>query len=210
MGLLCTLPPLAISQRNGIIRPIREDDEVEPWPIDRPLVSVIVTAFNYGEFVAEAIDSVLAQTFTNLEVIVVEGGSTSAKSRQLTLGLDRPRTRVLAQDGPHLTGANRNLGISHAKGKYICCLDADDLLAPTYVEKAVFLLEAYGYDVISTATRFFGNRSECVGILESPTLADMLEGNHMLTCAVFRRSLWRRAGGYRDTEPGVTGYVYED
>jgi glycosyltransferase involved in cell wall biosynthesis/SAM-dependent methyltransferase len=204
------LPPLAISQRNGVIHPIREDDEEEPWPTDRPLVSVVVTAFNYGEYAAGAVDSVLAQTFANLEVIVVEGGSTSAKSRRLTFSLDRPRTRVLAQDGPHLTGANRNLGISHARGKYICCLDADDLLAPTYIEKAVFLLEAYGYDVISTATQFFGNRNDRVNILESPTLSDMLEGNHMLTCAVFRRSLWRRAGGYRDTEPEVTGYVFED
>ena len=156
------------------------------------------------------LNSVLSQTFTNLDVIVVEGGSTDPDSRRVTLALDRPRTRVIAQDEPHLTGANRNFGICQARGKYVCCLDADDKLAPTYIEKAVFLLEVCGYDVVSTATQFFGASDECVGILEAPGLADMLAGNHVLTCAVFRRSLWRQAGGYRDTEPTLTGHIPED
>ena len=107
-------------------------------------------------------------------------------------------------------GANRNFGICHARGKYVCCLDADDMLAPTYIEKAVFLLEVCGYDVVSTAAQCFGDCDERVGILEAPDLAEMLEANHILTCAVYRRSLWRQSGGYRDTEPTVTGYVFED
>ncbi len=173
-------------------------------------MTVVIPSFNYGRFVIAAVNSVLSQTFANLEVIVVEGGSTDADSRRITLTLDRPRTRVIAQDEPHLTGANRNFGICRARGKYVCCLDADDMLAPTYIEKAVFLLEACGCDVVSTATQLFGESSERVGILEAPDLADMLEGNHVLTCAVFRRSLWRQAGGYRDTDPTLTGYVFED
>jgi len=204
------IPPVMLAKRNGMPLPIEVEDELDPWPMDRPLVSVVIPCFNYGRFVAEAVDSVLAQTFTDLEIIVVEGGSTSHESRKTTLALDRPRTRIIAQDGPHFAGANRNFGISQARGKYICCLDADDRLHPTYIEKAVFLLEAHGYDAVSTAIQFFGNREDRIGITEAPTLDDMLDANHMLTCAVFRRSLWRRAGGYRDTDPKVTGYVFED
>ena len=205
------LPTLVFDERTGLDGYVaRTPDGAEEWPRDRPLVSVIVVSFNYGRFVEEAVDSVLAQTFHDIEVIVVEGGSTDAESRERTLALKRPRTKVVAQMEAHQVGANRNFGISKARGKYICCLDADDLLKPTYIEKAVFLLETYGYDVVSCAMQQFGGADERVGVLDRPVLADMLQANHVLTCAVFRQSLWAKAGGYRDTNRAVTGYVYED
>ena len=175
-----------------------------------PLVSVIVTSFNYGRFVEDAIDSVLAQTFHDLEVIVVEGGSSQPESRFTVAGLQRPRLRVLMQGTGHRAGANRNFGISQARGRYICCLDADDMLAPTYIEKAVYLLERHGYDVVSSAMEMFGREQKIINIMEQPDLAHLLDGNQVLTCAVFRRTLWEQAGGYRDVDPSVSGYVYED
>jgi glycosyltransferase involved in cell wall biosynthesis len=188
------------------------------WPESQPLVSVIVVSFNYGHFVEEAVDSVLAQTFQDLEIILVEGGSTSRESYESVANLVRPKTRVLYQQSPTLIGANRNFGISHARGKYVCCLDADDRFRPTYIEKAVFLMEHYGYDVVSSALEFFGSRvvpqprrrKRPPGILEKPRLADLLEANNVTTCALYRRSLWERAGGFRDTDDKVTGYVFED
>jgi glycosyltransferase involved in cell wall biosynthesis/SAM-dependent methyltransferase len=203
-------PDLVLSGPVGSAPPNFSDDEIDPWPSNRPLVSVVIPCFNYGRFLAEAVDSVLSQTLTDLEVIIVEGGSTSADSRRAAFLLNRPRVRVIAQDGPHQVGANRNFGISQARGKYICCLDADDMLHPTYIEKSVFLLEAHGYDVVSTAVQFFGDRNDRGSILESPVLEDMLQENQVLTCAVFRRSLWSRAGGFRDVDLNVTGHVHED
>jgi glycosyltransferase involved in cell wall biosynthesis/SAM-dependent methyltransferase len=203
-------PRLAFRKTNGMVLPLDTDDDMAFWPTDRPLVSVIVTSFNYGHFVAESVDSVLAQTFTDLEVIVVEGGSTNLNSRQLTLSLDRPRTRIIAQDAPQLVGANRNFGISHARGKYVCCLDADDMLAPTYIEKAVFLLETSDFDVVSCGMRVFGNDTGSIGTLGAPILDDLLENNHMLTCAVFRRNHWRISGGFQDVDPQITGHIHED
>ncbi len=175
-----------------------------------PLVSIVVTSFNYGAFVAEAVESALAQTFRDLEVIVVEGGSTDTQSRLAVARLNRPRTRVLMQGRRHLAGANRNFGISQARGRYVCCLDADDTMAPTYVEKAVYLLQRHGYDVVSSALEMFGGKTGRVGVQEKPDLAALLEANQVLTCAVFRRALWAQAGGYRDVDRAVTGYVYED
>ena len=177
---------------------------------DWPLVSVVVTSFNYGRFVADAVDSVLAQTFRDLEVIVVEGGSSDPDARMTVASLQRPRTRVLMQGGPHWVGANRNYGISQARGRYICCLDADDMLAPTYIEKAVYLLERHSYDVVSSAMEMIGHSDGVINILEQPDLAALLQGNHVLTCAVFRRTLWEQAGGFRDADRHVTGYVFED
>jgi glycosyltransferase involved in cell wall biosynthesis/SAM-dependent methyltransferase len=179
---------------------------VEEWPADRPLVSVVVPCFNYGMFVAEAVDSVLAQTCQDLEVIVVDGGSTDPATKDVLAAFARPKTRVLRRDEPRRVGDNRNFGIAQARGKYVCCLDADDRLRPTYLEKAVFLLENYGYDLVSTSVRRFGLENDTYGVEPYPDLADMLWGNHVATCAVFRRALWEAAGGYRDCDP----YLYED
>ena len=179
-------------------------------PGDWPLVSVIVTSFNYGHFVGDAVDSVLAQTFKDLEVIVVDGGSSNPTSRLVVAALQRPRTRVLMQGPGHRVGANRNFGISQARGRYVCCLDADDTLAPTYIEKAVFLLERHGYDVVSSAVEMRGGDQGQMYTMEAPDLEALLDNNRVPTCAVFRRRLWEQAGGYRDVDPAISGHVHED
>ena len=180
-----------------------------PWPSRLPLVSVIIPCFNYGEFVAEAIDSVLAQTFNDLEVILVEGGSTDGVTPGIVRALERPNVITLYRDLPCKVGDNRNFGIEHARGKYICCLDADDMIATTYIEKAVYILETQGYDVVSTIAQRFGGNTGAYEILSAPTLADLTVANHVSTSAVFRRRFWAMAGGYKDVAPD-TPHLHED
>jgi len=175
----------------------------------QPLVSVVIPCFNYGHFVVDAIESVLAQTLKNVEIVVVDGGSTDVTTVETLKGIQRPRTRILLRDGRHLVGDNRNYGIEKSSGRYICCLDADDTLDPTYLEKAVFHLETYGYDIVSTAINFVGARTGHLDTIEFPDLADMVHGNHVLTCAVFRKALWDSAGGYVDIGVGKH-HVAED
>jgi glycosyltransferase involved in cell wall biosynthesis/SAM-dependent methyltransferase len=196
----------------GVLSDAVESPSGPGWPLDRPLVSIVIPCFNYGHLVGEAIRSVEEQTFTDIEIIVVEGGSSSPESRQRlveTVAKASSKVRLLLQDQPYRAGANRNFGISHARGKYICCLDADDRIAATYIEKAVFMLEHSGYGVVSPGLQFFGDRSETWTPHERPTLEMLLEGNNALTCAVYSKELWRKAGGYRDTDPS-TGHVHED
>lgn len=197
---------LVILEETGHRPPLTKGERPSDWP----LVSVVIVSFNYGPFVIDAVDSVLAQTFKDLEVIVVDGGSSDLASRFAAAGVQHPRTRVLMQGVGRRAGANRNFGISQARGRYICCLDADDTLAPTYIEKAVYLLERHNYDVVSGALKMVGGDDCQINVVEEPNLEDLLAVNHVLTCAVFRRSLWEQAGGYRDVDHTVSGYVYED
>ena len=178
------------------------------WPDDRPLVSVVIPCFNYGAYVETAIDSVLAQTWKDLEIIVVDGGSTDGTTVERLRALDKPKTTVHFRSGRHLVGDNRNFGIGLARGKYICCLDADDLLAPTYLEKAVFVAEAYAYDLVFPSVRCFGGKNDLWMVVD-PTVESCRDGNGVSTVGLFRRSAWEKIGGYRDWGLGAE-HVPED
>src|SRR5580658_6331274 len=124
------------------------------WRRDYPLVSLVIPCFNYGQFIEQAVRSVLNQTLPDIELIVVEGGSTDActvaEVRRLeSLGL--PKTQFYFRSERHLVGDNRNFGISRARGRYVVCLDADDFISPIYIEIAVFFAEVFGYDIVTAS-----------------------------------------------------------
>jgi CMP-N-acetylneuraminic acid synthetase len=94
-----------------------------------PLVTVYVTNHNYGRYIKQAIDSVLAQTFLDFELIVIDDGSTD-DSRQVIGEYDgRAHVRVILQENKGLNATN-NIAISAARGQYVMRLDADDFLDP--------------------------------------------------------------------------------
>jgi len=182
----------------------------EPHAPGAPLVSIVIPCVNHGAFVAEAVDSALTQTFSDLEVIVVEGGSTDGTTPDAVAALASPRVKVFFRDaGPFPPGDNRNFGIAKARGRYICCLDADDRLTPTYLEKMLFSLEYRGYDVASSTMRLFGAQTGKWVLPATPTLSDLMTGNHILAGAVFRKEVWEDVAGYVDVGRGIK-YVAED
>jgi len=104
-----------------------------------PTVSVIIPTYNRSKLIKEAIDSVLKQSYTNVEVIVVDDGSTDGTGsivRQMTHG--RLRYYYKHNGGP---SSARNLGLTKAKGKYIAFLDSDDLWPPEFLDTVIVQLE---------------------------------------------------------------------
>jgi O-antigen biosynthesis protein len=211
-GINALLHFAAFGQREG--RTIRDPDtdlsvpptsEMLPsisntWRRDFPLVTVVIPCFNYGHFLDQAIQSVLNQTYQDLEIIVVEGGSTDPSSVAEARRLDArgvPKTRFVFRAERHLAGDNRNFGISLARGRYICCLDADDTLRAVYLEVAVFLAEVFGFDLVTPSVQCFGG-SEERWLLPDPSFPAILDQNQVSTVALFRRSCWAHAGGFRD------------
>lgn len=181
------------------------------WPADLPLISIVIPCFNYGQYVEQAIRSILEQTFQNFEVIVVDGGSTDDITRQILEELEAqtfPSVRFFYREERHLVGDNRNFGISLARGRYICCLDADDILKPTYLEIAGFLAEGYGYDIVYPSVQCFGT-SLAVWLTTDASFPEIASGNQISTVALFRKSAWAHVGGFRDWGL-VEEYVPED
>lgn len=105
-----------------------------------PLVSVVVPYFMLDEHVEETVESIFAQTYPRLEVVVVNDGSFRDEDRVLDELTLRLPVAVVSQQNSGL-GRARNLGISQSRGKYVLPLDPDDAVRPTFVERCVEVLE---------------------------------------------------------------------
>jgi glycosyltransferase involved in cell wall biosynthesis len=105
----------------------------------QPLVSVVMAAKNYARFLPEAIESVLAQSFADWELLIIDDGSTDATPTAARPFLADPRVRYFRADKLGQPRA-KNLGIGLARGEFVAFLDADDAWEPTKLEKqlAVF------------------------------------------------------------------------
>ena len=116
-------------------------------------VSVIIPLYNKAPYVRRALASVVAQTFTDFEVVVVDDGSTDSGAREVESFTDsRVRLIYQANAGP---GAARNRGIAEARGQLLAFLDADDEWLPGYLEEAVRLLDLNGPGVASATCGYF-------------------------------------------------------
>ncbi|NKE34533.1 glycosyltransferase family 2 protein [Natronococcus sp. JC468] len=104
------------------------------------LVSVIVPTYNREETVSRAIDSVLAQTYDELEVVVVDDGSTD-DTRSVLESYDDDRVRPIYHETNQGANVARNTGIEHARGKYVAFLDSDDEWRPEKLEAQLDVLE---------------------------------------------------------------------
>jgi glycosyltransferase involved in cell wall biosynthesis len=104
-----------------------------------PKVSVVIPAYNAMTYLPETLESVLRQTFTDFEVLIVDDGS-SDNIVEWASGLVETRVRLISQANQGVSTA-RNTGIAHAQGEYVGFLDADDLWEPTKLEKQVRCLE---------------------------------------------------------------------
>jgi glycosyltransferase involved in cell wall biosynthesis len=107
----------------------------------KPLVSVIIPAFNAKDLIAETLDSILAQPYGNLEIIVVDDGSTD-KTAQVVQGYGS-RVRYYYQINSGGCAVPRNTGIEHCTGEYLCFMDADDLMVPNRISCQVDFMERH-------------------------------------------------------------------
>lgn len=106
--------------------------------IDQPIVSILINNYNYEGFVSQAINSALAQTYSNVEVIVVDDGSID-NSREIIAGYGDRIITVFKENGGQASALNA--GFAVCKGEIICLLDADDLFLPERVSEVVKLFQ---------------------------------------------------------------------
>jgi glycosyltransferase involved in cell wall biosynthesis len=170
-----------------------------------PLVSIVITNYNCGRFVADAIDTALQQSYPHTEIIVVDDGSTDDSLRVLE-GY-RDRLRMVAQRNQGVSGA-RNRGIRESRGDLVAFFDGDDLWhreklarqVPLFANDAVGLVycgvEYIDEDGRSLGTNTKGRRGRVLRDIALLRDTVVLAGG---STAVVRRRLFEQAGGF-DTE----------
>lgn len=173
-------------------------------------VSIIIPLYNQEEYVAETIESALAQTYKSFEVIVVNDASTDGSLKIAEQYADR--VRIVYNSVNLGLPATRNVAVRHSTGDLILPLDSDDKIDPQYLEKTVPLM-AEGVGVVGTwmwvepveAARAQGHSWHQTGAVGSgwpiyaPTKEQILFGNSIPVCSLVRKEAFLEAGGYDET-----------
>jgi glycosyltransferase involved in cell wall biosynthesis len=176
-------------------------------------VSVILPVYGVEKYIAEAVHSVLAQTFSDFELLIIDDGSPD-RSVEICQQFTDPRIRIIQQQNRGLSGA-RNTGIRYAQGEYLAFLDGDDLWAPEKLEKQVAHLDNSPKVGLSfSRSAFVDETGKDLKTYQMPQLTGITAG-YLLCCnpvgngsaPVVRRQVFQAMG--RKTASGEVGYFDE-
>jgi glycosyltransferase involved in cell wall biosynthesis len=186
-----------------------------------PTFSVVIPAFNAQATVAAAVRSALAQTDPDLEVIVVDDGSTDATG-DVVASVGDPRIAIVRQPNRGLPAA-RNAGVAAATGSYVGFLDSDDLWLPRYLELArraltagrrvgLVYTDAYAFDPVSgrvrTRSAMQRQRPPTPPPSDPPAfLLELLKRNFIWVSTVVPRSVLEETGGFDESRTSLEDYA---
>lgn len=165
---------------------------------NNPLISIIIPNYNNSKTIIETLDSVTNQVYQNFEIIIIDDGSTDESVKIISeyINLNSNYTiKLFTQDnqGPSIA---RNLGSSHALGKYLLFLDSDDKIATTYISKCIALLEEKSnLNIVYSEAAFFEGKS---GKWELPefNINSFLIMNCIPIFAVIRKNVFEDVGKF--------------
>jgi len=177
----------------------------------KQLVSVVIPAYNAGKYLEHAINSILAQSYSNLEIIIVNDGSTD-NTADIATSFTDPRVHLVSKTNGGMSSA-RNAGVDEAKGEFLAFLDADDYWMPDKLEKQIALLESNpNIGFCSTLTRVETPEGAFVNEWACPDIKISTLHTIFTNCAAIagsassvltRMNIHRAAGQFDETLTGL-------
>lgn len=141
-----------------------------------PKFSIIIPAYNVEQYIITSLESVYAQTFKDFEVICVDDGSTD-RTVEFIKKADYPNLRLICNDKHLGPGESRNIALSRADGKYIVCVDADDVAGKTLLQSAYDILEFSNVSAVWTKFNiFWEEEGKITSMYTFPILKNQPEG----------------------------------
>lgn len=162
------------------------------------LISIIIPCYNDAQYIEQSVFSALNQTYSPIEVIIVDDGS-DAETKAILKKLEPKISKLITQENQGQSKA-RNIGIEASKGDYILVLDSDDFFEPTFCEKASSILKAdKSINIVTSYTKRFNDSSSFDYYPKGGVLRDFLMNNHATGSIMLRKENWLNVGGYDET-----------
>ena len=172
-----------------------------------PRISVVVPFYNNGDVLGESLQSIAGQTFTDLEVIMVDDGSTDNGTEVARKWAESDPRFILVHSERGGPGGARNRGVERARGEFLAFVDADDMLPPHAYEVMLHTLESSGSDFVSGAVNRIGTEGVTPSALHARAIKGRKIGTHVTRAPellydisvwnkLFRRSFWDAHGLY--------------
>lgn len=125
-------------------------------------ISCIVPIYNSAESIVDTVNSILEQTYTNIEIILVDDGSTDKSNKIIDdLAKKDKRIKAIHKENGGVSSA-RNIGIKSSIGEYICFVDADDKIANNFLEECINIIKKYDCDIVRTNYYINSNKKEMI------------------------------------------------
>ena len=160
-----------------------------------PKTSVIVPCFNQAQYLDECLESVLNQSFQEWECIIINDGSTDNTIEVAsTWEKEDSRFKLITIENAGVSNA-RNIGIKNSNSKFIMPLDADDRLAPLYLEKAFEEINLNKYSVVYCNAQYFGKKTGLMPV-SFKSLKNLLLKNEIFVSALFKKRDFFSIGGF--------------
>ena len=177
-----------------------------------PKVTVFIPAYNREKYIGDAIESVLAQTYTDFEILLIDDGSTDSTVEIMGSYTD-PRLRIIRNEKNLGIPKTRNKGIENARGQYIAMLDSDDRAYPTRLEKQVAFLDRNpDFAQVGSWCRMMDEQGRPLKKTKrQPILPDDIDAQLLFRCSLSNRSIMGRTEllrefGYRNDFPRCQDY----
>ena len=163
-----------------------------------PLVSIITPCYNQAQYLPDALNSLLLQSFQNWECIIVNDGSKDDTEAIALSFCEKDRRFHYYNKENSGVCDTRNFAVTHCIGKFILPLDADDIIEPSYLEKGVAVMKSDNdVDVVYGRAMFFGAYNGEI-ILKPYAYSTLLLENVFYNSVLFRKSLFESVGGYNN------------
>ncbi len=161
------------------------------------MVSIIIPCYNQAQYLEEAVESAVDQTYPNIEIIIINDGSTDT-SEEVALKLQEKHPniiQIISQKNKGVSEA-RNNGIQQSRGKYILPFDGDDILYKDAISLTLTAMIEYKVDIVSPNAQSFGMRTNLIIPVSFPH-CNLLYANCWVGTSLYKKEVWQIIGGYK-------------
>ena len=177
---------------------------------EKPKIAVITPLFNQGHFLEDTIKSVVKQTYKNWEMVICEDCSTDNSfevAQQLVQKYAQYPIKLIRNPQNLGVAKTRNNAIKNTNTEYFLPLDADDMIAPTFLEECMETMLQSGVDIVYTDVRHFGGENKIATTIDfDPVMLFVF--NYISVCSLFKRKIWETVGGYNNQTISAQDYNF--